>query len=123
MRKYAMIGAWLAMLAVMLGAFGAHALKTRITPEHLAVFETGVRYHLIHAVALFALGMGGGQLDSKKAEIAGKLFSVGIAIFGLTLYGIAIAGISWLGAITPIGGVCLIAGWAFTALSIKHETP
>ena len=99
------LGAVLACLGVILGAFGAHGLKSRVTPELLAVFETGVRYHMYHALALLAVGWQVDRGGSPLAAAAGWLFVAGIAIFSGSLYAMTLTGARWLGAITPIGGV------------------
>ena len=105
-------------LAVALGAFGAHALKTRLPANLLETFETGVRYHFYHALAL-GLVVVAIQLWPKTnlPVVAGWLFVVGIVIFSGSLYLLAFTGIRWLGAITPIGGVAFIAGWVCLALA------
>lgn len=100
---------------VALGAFGAHGLRTRLAPDLLAIYETGVRYHLVHGLAaclaalLVRTGLGG------RAQAAGWLFVAGIAIFPGSLYLLALTGTRWLGAVTPIGGVAWIAGWLLLA--------
>lgn len=105
-------------LAVALGAFGAHALRTRLSPSLLETFETGVRYHFYHVFALglvvVAIGL---WPKSSLPTIAGWLFVAGILIFSGSLYTLAFTGIRWLGAITPIGGVAFIAGWICLALA------
>jgi uncharacterized membrane protein YgdD (TMEM256/DUF423 family) len=111
------IGAALAFLGVALGAFAAHGLKATLTPEMLEIFQTGVRYHLIHAVALFALGQGFDRLTPRLATWAGWLMVAGIAVFSGTLYILAVTGVRWLGAITPLGGTALLAGWVLLAVS------
>jgi len=105
-------------LAVALGAFGAHALKARLPANLLETFETGVRYHFYHALAL-GLVIVAIQLWPKTnlPVIAGWLFVAGVVIFSGSLYLLAFTGIRWLGAITPIGGVAFIAGWACLALA------
>jgi uncharacterized membrane protein YgdD (TMEM256/DUF423 family) len=98
-------------LAVALGAFGAHALKARLDPDLLAIFETGVRYQFYHVIGLLAAAWAihlGGQT---AARAAGWLFVAGTIVFSGTLYVLALSGARWLGAITPIGGVAFIAGW------------
>jgi len=115
-------GAALACLGVVLGAFGAHGLRARVTPELLAVFETGVRYHMYHALALLAVGW---QVDRGGANLAGAagwLFVAGIVIFSGSLYAMTLTGARWLGAITPLGGVCFIAGWALLAVAALRRT-
>ncbi|MFN8496089.1 MAG: DUF423 domain-containing protein [Caldilineaceae bacterium] len=105
-------------LAVALGAFGAHALKTRLSPDMLQIFETGVRYHFYHALAL-GLAVVAIQYWPKTnlPTIAGWLFVAGIVIFSGSLYILSTSGVRWWGAITPIGGVAFIAGWACLALA------
>ena len=103
-------------LGVVLGAFGAHGLRERLTADMLAVFETGVRYHFIHALGLFAVAWAASRWPGPLVGAAGWLFVAGIAIFSGSLYVLSISGIRWLGAITPIGGLCMIAGWALLAV-------
>ena len=110
-------GAIAAALGVALGAFGAHGLKTRVTPEMLAVFETGVRYHLIHALALLAVGWAATRWPSSLTAAAGWCFLAGILIFAGSLYAMVLSGARWLGAVTPLGGLAFIAGWLFLALA------
>ena len=110
-------GAVLCGLGVALGAFGAHGLRERLTPEMLAIFETGVRYHFIHALGLFAVAWASTRWPDALVGAAGWLFVAGIVIFSGSLYLLSISGIRWLGAITPIGGVCMIAGWALLAVA------
>ena len=111
-------GSVLCGLGVILGAFGAHGLRARLSPEMLVVFETGVRYHLIHALGLLAVAWAASRWPGSYASIAGYLFVAGIFIFSGSLYVLAITGIRWLGAITPIGGVCLIVGWGLLAVGV-----
>lgn len=108
-------GAILAGLGVVLGAFGAHGLKARVSAEMLAVFETGVRYHMYHALALLAVGWAATQRPGAWVQASGWLFLVGIAIFSGSLYVMTLTGARWLGAITPIGGLAFILGWAALA--------
>lgn len=100
------VAALLAALAVGLGAFGAHALKTRLEPDLLAVWTTASQYHLVHAVALVALASG-----RKEPGLSWNVLLAGIVLFAGSLYLLALTGIRGLGAITPIGGVLLVAGW------------
>lgn len=104
---------------VAVGAFGAHALRTRLAPDLLAIYETGVRYHLVHAMAavlsvLLARATGPGQ---RRALGAGWLFTIGTVVFSGSLYLLALTGQRWLGAVTPVGGLCWIAGWLLLAVS------
>lgn len=98
-------------LAVMIGAFGAHALKSSLSEYAIGVYETGVLYHFIHTLAAGLVVALSGQLSSKASTVAVNCFLIGIAVFSGSLYLLAITGISWLGAITPIGGVMFILGW------------
>jgi uncharacterized membrane protein YgdD (TMEM256/DUF423 family) len=104
-------------LAVMLGAFAAHGLKGRLSPEALVVFETGVRYHMVHALALIAVSWASDRWPGPWAWAAGWAFVIGIAVFSGSLYFLALTGARWLGAITPLGGLLLIAGWIFLAIA------
>lgn len=114
-RKWIAAGAVLAMLGVALGAFGAHGLRGRIPAERLEVYQTGVFYHLIHALAILLAVALAERLGSTWPRVT-ALFALGIAIFGGSLYLLAITGQRWLGAITPLGGVCFLAGWGLLAL-------
>lgn len=117
-RTFFILASILSGLAVALGAFGAHALKARLSPDMLQIFETGVRYHFYHALAL-GLVVVAMQYWPKTnlPTIAGWVFVVGIVIFSGSLYILSTSGVRWWGAITPIGGVAFIAGWACLALA------
>jgi uncharacterized membrane protein YgdD (TMEM256/DUF423 family) len=121
MRLFWMLGCLFGLLAVGAGAFGAHGLRDRLTPEYLAIFETAVRYQMYHALALLAVAWAGTNWPSGSAVAAGWLFTAGIVIFSGSLYILTLTGTRWLGAITPIGGVALIAGWAALALVAFRE--
>ncbi|MDE3019067.1 MAG: DUF423 domain-containing protein [Nitrospirota bacterium] len=115
-------GAVLAGLGVAAGAFGAHGLKALLSVEMLAVFETAVRYQVYHALALMLTGI---LLDRSVASegrtslrLAGRLFLAGVLLFSGSLYLLALSEIRWLGAITPVGGLCFIAGWSLLAFSV-----
>jgi len=97
------------LLAVALGAFGAHALKSRVDAEHLAIWSTAVHYHALHALALFVYGVWRERSGGKSH--AGFAFLAGIALFSGSLYGLALGGPSWLGPLTPLGGLAFLAGW------------
>lgn len=109
------LGAGLAALAVAAGAFGAHALAPRITPERLQTFETAVRYQMFHALGLLVLAM----LDAgtREATWAGILFVAGVVLFSGSLYLLVLTGVRVFGAITPLGGVALIAAWVLLAIA------
>jgi uncharacterized membrane protein YgdD (TMEM256/DUF423 family) len=109
-------GAVLAGLGVVLGAFGAHGLKARVSAEMLVIFETGVRYHLIHALGLLAVAFGLSRWPSGFIVAAGWLFVVGILVFSGSLYLMTLTGAKWMGAITPLGGLAFILGWAALAI-------
>lgn len=105
-------GAVLGLLGVAFGAFGAHALKSRVGADLLAVFETGVRYQMYHALALMVVGVVGWLRPGRWLSWAGGLMVSGVLVFSGSLYLMTLTGARWLGAVTPIGGVCLILGWA-----------
>lgn len=118
-RAFALAGCVSAFLAVAAGAFGAHALRARLAPDLLAVFETGARYQMYHALALLAVAWaasryagGGGGLPIRAA---GWLFIGGTVLFSGSLYLLALTGTRWLGAITPLGGLLFLAGWVSLA--------
>lgn len=100
-------------LAVSLGAFAAHALRNRLTPEMLNTFQTGVQYHMYHALALFGVGILSLHFPNNSlTRAAGYLFMLGIILFSGSLYTLSLTGVRWLGAITPLGGVAFLAAWA-----------
>jgi uncharacterized membrane protein YgdD (TMEM256/DUF423 family) len=115
-RPFLLIGSLLALLGVMSGAFGAHALKSRLSPEMLAVFETGVRYQMYHAFALLIVAVTIGQAGAARLlVVSGWLFCAGVVVFSGSLYALALAGLAGLGAITPVGGLLFLGGWACLA--------
>jgi uncharacterized membrane protein YgdD (TMEM256/DUF423 family) len=116
-RTFVLIGALAGVVGVGLGAFGAHGLRGRLSPEMLAVFETGVRYHMYHALALVATAALMGRLDGRFISAAGWLFTAGIVLFSGSLYVLALTGVGIFGAITPIGGLAFLAGWACLAIA------
>ena len=105
------LGAGSALVAVGAGAFGAHGLRARLSPELLAVFETAARYQMYHALALLAVAWAGTRFPGALTQWAGWLFLAGTVLFSGSLYLLALTGIRWLGAITPLGGVASLAGW------------
>jgi uncharacterized membrane protein YgdD (TMEM256/DUF423 family) len=109
-------GALLAGAGVGLGAFGAHGLKSKVTAELLAVFEVGVRYQIYHALALMAVAWATTRWPGAWVNASGWLFLVGIVVFSGSLYVMTFTGQRWLGAITPIGGLCFILGWIALAI-------
>ena len=116
-RTFMLIGALAGVTGVGLGAFGAHGLRGRLSPEMIAVFETGVRYHMYHALALVATAALMGRLEGRLISVAGWLFTAGIVLFSGSLYVLALTGVGIFGAITPIGGLAFLAGWACLAIA------
>jgi uncharacterized membrane protein YgdD (TMEM256/DUF423 family) len=116
-RTFVLIGALAGVVGVGLGAFGAHGLRGRLSPEMLAVFETGVRYQMYHALALVATAALMGRLDGRLINAAGWLFTAGIVLFSGSLYVVALTGVGVFGAITPIGGLAFLAGWVCLAIA------
>ena len=110
-RAWAVAGALSAFIAVAAGAFGAHMLRSRLSPDLLAVFETAARYQMYHALALLAVAFALSRWPSPAARTAGWLFIAGTLLFSGSLYALALTGTRWLGAITPLGGLCFLAGW------------
>ena len=121
MKAWLIVGASLAGLAVLLGAFGAHALKSKVSPEDLLIFETGVRYHMYHALGLLFIGIVGFQVSQDLIQIPAYLFTAGILIFSGSLYLLVLTNTRWLGPITPIGGLCFIAGWFLLAFNFYRS--
>ena len=103
---------------VALGAFAAHGLKSRLTPEMLGVFETGVRYQMYHALALLAVAWMASRWPGPAVSMAGWLFVAGIVVFSGSLYLLVLTGQRWLGAVTPLGGLCFVGGWVLLAWAV-----
>ena len=114
-RTFFVLGSLFAFLGVAAGAFGAHSLKATLSVEMLAVFETAVRYQMYHAFALFVVGWAGTQSQRASVRLAGWMFVLGIVLFCGSLYALTFSGVRWLGALTPLGGVAFLAGWALLA--------
>ena len=114
-RRFFALGSLSALIGVAAGAFGAHALKTRLPPELLIAFETGVRYQLVHSLALLAVAWAVVRWPGRATTSAGVLFLAGIVLFSGSLYALALTGSRTLGIVTPFGGVAFIAGWASLA--------
>lgn len=110
-RLFFAFGSGFALIAVITGAFAAHALKTRLSPDMFQVFEVAVRYQMYHALGLIAVAWAASQWSSQLITASGWLFVAGIVIFSGSLYILSLTGVRWLGAITPIGGVAFIIGW------------
>ena len=120
-RHIVVLGAVLAGVAVAAGAFGAHMLKPRLSERMLEVFETGVRYHMFHALALLFSGWAFIQWEVKYFQKAALAFVAGILFFSGSLYLLVLSEISWLGIITPLGGLCFIAGWTCLAMGFLRR--
>lgn len=116
-RVFFILGSLSGLIAVAAGAFGAHTLRDRISADLLAIFETGVRYQMYHALALLAVAWAITRWASSLTTVAGWLFVAGTLVFSGSLYALSLTGARWLGAITPLGGVALIAGWFCLALA------
>lgn len=111
-----------AMLGVAFGAFGAHGLKGVVSPEHLATFESAVRYQMYHAFGLIVAGIAcrvGSSGSSREFRVVGWLFGVGILLFSGSLYLLVLLNLPWLGAVTPLGGVAFIAAWLMLAMTFR----
>ena len=121
-RLFLMLGAGNGGLAVILGAFGAHGLEARLTPELLDTYETAASYHFYHALGLLAVGWVVSQLPgSGAARWAGRLMMLGILLFCGALYTLAVSGQTWLGAVAPLGGSSFVAGWAALLLALVKD--
>ena len=114
-RVFFSLGAVSALVAVALGAFAAHGLKARLAPDLLAVFETGVRYQMYHALALLGAAWAVGKWPGGAASAGGWLFVAGTLLFSGSLYALSLGGQRWLGPVTPLGGLAFLAGWACLA--------
>ncbi|KEO84805.1 DUF423 domain-containing protein [Tumebacillus flagellatus] len=124
-KKFVSLGSIMMLLSVAIGAFGAHALKPVLTENNLqSTYETGVHYHMIHALAILFVALFADKFPKspKLLNAAGWLFFVGILLFSFSLYILAVTNLSILGAITPLGGVCFLVGWALLALAAARST-
>jgi len=119
-RTFFVLGSVFAGLSVAAGAFGAHGLRDRLAPELLAVFETGARYQMYHALALLAVALLAARAPGGAVTAAGWCFVAGIVIFSGSLYVLALSGVRWLGAITPIGGVAFLLGWILLVVAASR---
>ncbi len=105
-------------LAVALGAFGAHALKNKLSEDQMKTYQTGIQYHLAHGLGLLLTGLMANQLDSSSlVNLAGWLLAAGIVLFSGSLYALSLTGIRKLGAITPLGGIAFLAGWVLVVIA------
>ena len=119
-RYFGTLAALSAFIAVAAGAFGAHALKERLSPDLLAVFETAARYQMYHAIALFVAAWLAQQAEPCIWAVrAGWCFVLGTVLFSCSLYALALSGVRGLGAITPLGGIAFLAGWICLALAAR----
>lgn len=115
--SFVVYGAVSAFVAVAAGAFGAHGLKARLTPDMLAIWETAARYHMYHSLGLVLVGLFASSRQSGLLTGSGAAMIAGIALFSGSLYVLALTGVKWLGAITPLGGLAFLAGWALLAVA------
>lgn len=121
-KLFLILGGINAALVVMLGAFGAHGLKAKLTADMLAVYQTGVHYHLFHALGLLAIGIVATQIaDSVWLKWSGWLMLIGIILFSGSLYVLSVSGLRWLGMVTPFGGVAFIAAWIVFVIAIAKS--
>lgn len=122
MKIFVVLGSLSALLGVGLGAFGAHGLKARVEPEMLAVWETGVLYHLIHALGLVLIGILCHLLpDAPLIRVAGWMLVTGTLLFSGSLYILVLSNVRILGMITPLGGIAFIVGWLLLALAVLRH--
>ena len=117
-----MIASFLLALAVGIGAFGAHGLKTHLSAEMMQTFKTGVEYHFYHALGLLLIGLLAVNYPSLYVKWSAILLFVGIFLFSGSLYVLAVSGIKWFGAITPFGGISFFAGWIMLFVSVWKGT-
>ncbi|MQA29664.1 MAG: DUF423 domain-containing protein [Luteitalea sp.] len=116
-KTFMFLAAVMGFVGVGLGAFGAHGLRGRLSPEMLAVFETGVRYHMYHTLAILMTAALVTRVDGRALPAAGWCFTAGIFLFSGSLYALAITGVTTLGVVTPLGGLAFLAGWACLAIA------
>jgi uncharacterized membrane protein YgdD (TMEM256/DUF423 family) len=114
------IAGGIGFLGVALGAFGAHALKARVSPEMLSIWQTGVLYHLIHALVLLALGLYA-RATGTDIRWPARFFLAGILVFSGSLYALVLSGVRILGAVTPLGGVALLIGWGWVCICLSRR--
>ncbi|MCS7462363.1 DUF423 domain-containing protein [Paenibacillus doosanensis] len=121
--RFVGVGAICALLSVAIGAFGAHMLKSHLTAEMQAIYETGVQYHMVHSLGLIIIGVLAALMPASKHLVrAGWAMLIGIILFSGSLYALSVTGIKPLGAITPLGGVAFLYGWLSVALAaFQHK--
>ncbi|WP_263261366.1 DUF423 domain-containing protein [Pseudomonas sp. RIT-PI-S] len=117
LRSFLMLAAFFGFTGVGLGAFAAHGLKGRLSAEYLSIFQTGVQYQLVHALALLGVAVLANVLPGRLVGWGGILFCVGIVLFSGSLYALTLSGVSRLGIVTPFGGLAFLAGWACLGLA------
>lgn len=117
LRGFLMLAAFFGFTGVALGAFAAHGLKNRLTPEYLAIFHTGVTYQLVHTLALLGVALLATQIPGRLITWAGASFAIGILLFSGSLYLLTLTGVSKLGIITPFGGLAFLVGWFCVGLA------
>jgi uncharacterized membrane protein YgdD (TMEM256/DUF423 family) len=125
-RKLLLLGALLAFLGVLAGAFGTHGLRGSVEPRLLEAYETGARYHLFHAIGLLALAGAAAWLPARALGWVAGLHTAGVVLFSGSLYALALTGQTWLGAVTPLGGAAFLAGWLVLAAATfrtREEAP
>ena len=111
------------VLAVVVGAFGAHALKARLSNDMMEVYKTGVEYHFYHALGLLLIGVLSLHFPSALIHWSALFLSIGVILFSGSLYLMAVTGVKWLGAITPLGGLCFIVGWILLFITVWRWIP
>ncbi len=120
-RTFAALGSLSALVAVAAGAFGAHTLRQRISSDLLYIFETAARYQMYHALALLATAWAEARWPGTAIRLAGWFFATGTVLFSGSLYLLALTGIRWLGAVTPLGGISFVAGWGALAWGVSRR--
>ena len=117
-KTFIILASMFSFIGVALGAFAAHALKDKLPADMFAIWEVGVRYHMYHALGLFAVAWVATQFPEANVSVSGWLFVCGIIIFSGSLYALGLSGMRWFGAITPIGGLCFLVGWLWLGWSV-----
>lgn len=123
MRVWLVWGALLLALAIISGAFGSHALQSRLTADQWSIYQTAVRYHLIHGLGLILIGVLGFQVSPGVVHIPATLILVGTLIFSGSLYLLVLTDLKWLGAITPVGGLAMVGGWLLLTFNVWKHLP
>lgn len=121
MKTLLIVGSLVLASAVIIGAFGAHALKARLAPDMLQIYQTGVEYHFYHGLGILLIGVIGMQLSHSLIHTAGWVLTLGVLVFSGSLYVLALTGMRWLGAVTPLGGLAFIIGWVLLAIGVYRS--